>query len=148
MEYLTGMRARTVEVAALPSHSLAIQDWSRQREMIRQEAADTVTFAQARMSLYYDAKHKAVTFKPGQKVYINLQKDIGKPGYRLPNTDSHKLGQQRVDPFPIVRRISQLAYELDIPKKWKIHPTISVTRLELATDDSYGRKLPVLPEII
>jgi hypothetical protein len=148
MEYLTGMTARTIQTAALPSHSLAIRNWSKQREMIRQDAADAITFAQTKMALHYDAKHKPVSFLPGQKVYINLQKDIGRPGYRLPNTEAHKLSQQRVGPFSIVRTVGRLAYELDIPKNWKIHPIISVAHLELAKDDSYARKVPVLPDLI
>ena len=58
-------------------------------------------------------------------------------GYRLPNTDAHKLAQQRVGPFPIIRRIGDLAYELDIPAKWKlVHHTISIANLELAKEDS------------
>jgi hypothetical protein len=148
MEYLTGLNARSVDSAALPSHPPAIQNWSKHRDMIRHNAADAVTFARAKMSLYYDKKHKPVSFVPGQKVYVNLQKGLGKPGYRLPNTEARKLSQQRVGPFPILRKIGELAYELDIPKNWKIHPVISVAHLELAKDDSYSRTQPVLPELI
>ena len=100
------------------------------------------------MAIYYNKNHKPISFKPGQKAYINLQKHIGKPGYRLPNTDAQKLGQQRVGPFTIIRKVGNLAYELDIPKNWKIHPTISVTHLELAKEDSYSRSMPVVPDII
>ena len=88
------------------------------------------------------------SFTLGQNVYINLQKDIEEPGYRSSNTDAYKLSQQRVGPFPIVHAVGQLAYELDIPKKWKIHSTISVAHLELAKDDFYARKLPILPELM
>jgi hypothetical protein len=148
MKYLTGMRARSVEIATMPSHSIGLHNWSKQCQLIQQNAADAITFTQAKMSLYYDTKHKPISFKPSQKVYINLQKDVGKPGYRLPNNKTPKLGQQRVGPFSIIRRVEQLAYELNIPEKWKIHSTISVAHLELAREDSYAQKLPVLPDLI
>jgi hypothetical protein len=89
------------------------------------------------MSLYHDKKHKPISFTVGQKAYINLQRDIGKPGYKIPNDSvARKLGPQRVGPFSILRKIGSLAYELDIPDKWKIHPVISVSHLEPAKTDS------------
>ena len=100
------------------------------------------------MSLYYDDKHKPVSFQVGQKVYINLQKKIGTPGYRLPNTDTPKLSQQRVSPFAILQKVGQLAYELDIPKNWGIHSTVSVTHLKLIKENTYARSPPVLLNII
>jgi hypothetical protein len=38
--------------------------------------------------------------------------------------------------------LTLLAYELEIPSNWRIHPVISVTHLELAPrgKDSYNRK--------
>jgi hypothetical protein len=44
--------------------------------------------------------------------------------------------------------VGRLAYELEIPKNWKIHPVISVTHLEPAAHDSYDRTTPVVPDVI
>jgi len=39
-------------------------------------------------------------------------------------------------------------YHIDIPKHWKIHPTISVAHLEPAKHDTYERALPPPPDLI
>lgn len=149
MEYLTGINARTVDVTILPSTAPALENWSQRRETIRLESRDAITYAQAKMAIYYDQQHQPVSFKPGQKVYVNLQKDIGVPGYRLPNDHVvRKLGPRRVGPFRVIPKIGDLVYELDLPSNWKIHKVISVAHLEPAKDDTYERVTAPVPEIV
>jgi hypothetical protein len=148
MEYLTGIKARTIEVAALPSSSPAVTTWTEHRQTIRQEARDAIVYAQTKMAMYYDKNHQPLSMAIGNLAYVNLQKDIGKPGYKLPIDSSTKLGPRRVGPFKILRKIGKLTYELDIPKNWKIHPTISVAHLEPAKEDTYHRATITPPDII
>ena len=98
------------------------------------------------MALYHDKGHKPITFNPGDKVYITLAKGLD-PGYRLP-ISTNKLGEQRVGPFPVTRAVGKLAYELELPATWKIHPVISVVHLEPHREDHYGRDVQPPPEII
>ena len=69
-------------------------------------------------------------------------------GYRLPAIRNRKVGQQFVGPLQITRRIDKLAYKLDIPRNWKIHPVVSVAHLEPATTqdmDPFRRPRPNHP---
>ena len=44
-----------------------------------------------------------------------------------------KLTQQYVGPFRIIKRVGRLAYKLDVPNDWKIHPVFSIAQLEPAS---------------
>ena len=98
---------------------------------------DSAIFAQARMAIYYDRKHTPITFEPGDKVFITIATGI-QPGYRLPNNVSTKLSERRIGPFTVLDTVGRLAYKLDIPKSWNIHPVISVVHLERFRSDKYG----------
>ena len=66
-------------------------------------------------------------------------------GYCIPGVKNRKLSIQRsiqrVGRFKIKRRVSPLAYELELPPNMKIHPVISVTNLEALPpgEDPYKR---------
>ena len=149
MKFLTGQDAPTpltiTTTSALPAPT---QDWVQARNEIQEAARDALIFAQAKMSIYYDKKHKPLVLIPGQKAYIRLVSSMD-TGYHLPNTISHKLSPQRVGPFEVLRAVGRLAYELKIPSTWKIHPMISIAYLEPYKDDTYGHttETPV-PDII
>jgi hypothetical protein len=54
--------------------------------------------------------------------------------YSLPGKPNRKYSQQQAGRFTIKRKISHLAYKLDIPAAWKIHPMISITHLAPCPD--------------
>ena len=56
-----------------------------------------------------------------------------------------RLTQQYVGPFKIIQRIGRLAYNLDIPHDWRIHPVYTVAQLEPAAADRYQRPRPDHP---
>jgi len=41
-----------------------------------------------------------------------------------------KLSNQMLGPFKIIKKVSNLAYELDLPKKMRCHPVFHVSLLE------------------
>jgi len=108
---------------------------SEDHEVKRREAADSLSYAQAKMKLRYDAAHVAWAPKTGDRVYLRLQ------NYNVPGMTNRKLTEKRVGPFPIKRMVGRLACELELPKNWKIHPVISIAELEPtpAQDDPYQR---------
>jgi hypothetical protein len=53
-----------------------------------------------------------------------------------------------VGPFAIVEAVGPLAYRLDIPPTWRIHPVISVAHLKPAPEDPFERDTPAPPDII
>src|SRR5258708_7365858 len=81
-------------------------------------------------------------FKVGQKVMIRLWKAIKLPGLR-----HRKVSIQRVGPIKILEVINPLAYRLEIPYNWKIHPVLSIEQLEPVpgTQDPYDRTDNVQP---
>jgi hypothetical protein len=46
-------------------------------------------------------------------------------------------------PYPIVKKISDLAYRLDLPSSLRINPVISIIHLEQAPVDGYQRHMPM-----
>lgn len=50
---------------------------------------------------------------------------------QIPVNDSvtKKPGQQYAGPFKVLRRVGRLAYELEIPVYWRIHPVFTVVIL-------------------
>lgn len=97
----------------------------------RQEAADSIAFAAADAKVRYDVRHKPITLEPGDLAFVKLHK-----GYHLPGLENSKLSNQRAGPFKVLRKYGNLAYKLDLPEIWKVHPVISVAMLEPAPKDS------------
>jgi hypothetical protein len=106
------------------------------RDVHIQEAQDAIAFANWDAKRRYDPKHQPLSLKKGDKVYLQLHR-----GYNLPGKPNAKLSQQRAGPFTVLRKAGSLAYELELPAHWRIHPVISVAQLEPATKgkDPYGR---------
>ena len=118
--------------------------FEQDRAIIRKEVQDAIGFANAQVKLYYDRKHELLEMQAGDQVYIRLHH-----GYRLPGVTNHKFSNQRAGPFKILEQKGNLAYKLDLPKAWKIHPVISVAQLEPAEGgDPYRRTRPDHPPAI
>jgi hypothetical protein len=94
------------------------------REHLRKDAQLALDFAAARAKRQYDSKHRQIEFEEGDRVYLKLHH-----GYTLPGKPNRKYSQQRTQPLTIKRKVSHLAYELDIPLSWRIHPVISIAHL-------------------
>ena len=100
-----------------------IKEW----EIYRSETADVIAFANMDVKLRYNQHHYLITMKEEDKAFIKLHKD-----YTLPEIKKLKFINQRTSPFRIICWIRNLAYKLDLPKNWKIHPVISVAQLKPA----------------
>lgn len=76
----------------------------------------------------YDRKHQPFFMKIGQSAMLQLHK-----GYNISVTAgvTRKLTQQYAGPFRIVEKVGCLAYKLDKPPDWRIHPVFSVAKPEL-----------------
>lgn len=105
--------------------------------MIRKDLEDALDLATAKMSVYFDASHRPPRLSG--KAYIKLVK-LGRHGYQLPR--SSKLSVIKMGPYPIKRRVGELAYELELPAHTKIHPVISCIHLEQYVEDPYQRQIP------
>ena len=113
----------------------------------RISAVDALAFASMSSKYHYDRRHKSLVLKEGQSVYLRLHK-----GYNIPANASitRKLGQQYAGPFKVLRRIGKLAYKLDLPQHWRIHPVISIAMLEPTPsgEDPFNRPVPEQPDSV
>jgi len=123
-----GFLPREAPNITAPSHS------HEDHEIKRQEAADSLSYAQALMKIRYDDKHTAWSPEAGDHVYLRMR------NYNIPGMRNRKLTEPRVGPFRIKKMIGRLACELQLPKNWKIHPVISIAELEpMPPQDPYSR---------
>jgi hypothetical protein len=87
------------------------------------------------MKRSYNARHRPEVFKPDDNVWLS-SKDL------MTKRPSKKLDYKRLGPLRIIRKVSELAYELKLPQAFKIYPVISASRLEL---DEWQRPRPRVP---
>jgi len=108
---------------------------AQEYDVKRQEATDSIAFAQIAMKARYDSKHQPWKPSAGQEVYLKLD------NYNIPGMVNRKLTEKRVGPFLIKKMIGDLACELELPSNWGIHPVISIVELEPVPteDDPYQR---------
>lgn len=122
-EMLLGFKPREAQdLVVNPKSALPIE---QHRDVLRREAADSIAYAQVVMKERYDSAHTPWKLHVGDLAYLRLQ------NYTIPGVRNKKLSPARVGPFRIKSVTSTgLACELDLPKSWKIHPTISISELE------------------
>ncbi len=78
----------------------------------RQEAVDAAFFANVKIKILHDKKHKLLFLKSKEKTFLRFHKD-----YNLSELINKKLSQQKCDFFIIKLRVDRLVYELDLSKK-------------------------------
>jgi hypothetical protein len=142
-ELMYGVEPRSEFLNDLRPRIDSAEEFIARRADVRAEAADAVQYAQSRMAYYFDKKHKPVELKGA--AYIRLTRRPGHVGYSLEGNTV--LSPTKMGPFPIVRRVGNLAYELKLPAELKIHPIISVIHLEQAPNDKFDRAIATtIPE--
>jgi RNase H-like domain found in reverse transcriptase/Reverse transcriptase (RNA-dependent DNA polymerase)/Integrase zinc binding domain/Chromo (CHRromatin Organisation MOdifier) domain/gag-polyprotein putative aspartyl protease len=88
-----------------------------------EKAKQALIHAQQRQQHYANQHRKEIIFKVGDEVMLSTQ--------NLRNLDkSPKLLARFIGPYKIVRVISPVAYELQIPREMKIHPTFHISKLK------------------
>jgi hypothetical protein len=95
---------------------------------IRDQLQKDLTFVMERMSYYYDKKHsKQPSLKEGNRVYL-LGKNI------TTKRPSQKLDYQKLGPYIIKKKLSDVSYELELTSRTRIHPVFHVSLLEPVPD--------------
>jgi len=128
-ELCYGFRPREAgDIRATPA---ATQDFDTKRR----EASDSLAYAEAMMKRRYDSAHKEWNPEVGQRVYLRLA------NYKVPGVKNRKLDSPRTGPFLIKKMIGKLACKLELLRSWKMHPVVSVAKLEPmpGSTDPYDR---------
>ena len=101
----------------------------RTRDEVLEELKAHLLRAQTKMKTLADAKRTDVVFNPGDLVFVKLQ-----PYKQISARQGlySKLAKRYYGPFPIIRRVGTVAYELQLPDHAKIHNVFHVSVLKLA----------------
>src|SRR5262249_46404851 len=113
-------------------------EFVKQLDRARATAAQSLEETAAYMKLYADRKrkHKPLEFKEGDQVYLHTKNlKTGRP--------SKKLDAKRTGPFKVLKRVGPVAYKLELPLSWKIHPVfhISLLRAAIINEDLHPAEL-------
>ena len=106
----------------------------------RERARDALKKAQDRQARYANKHRREYTFVVGDKVWLAASH------LRLPRalTAKRKLLPRYYGPYPIVKVISDVAYQLELPAHFKIHPVIHISHLKANADGTL--EFPHRPE--
>ena len=75
------------------------------------------------MKAQADQKRREQRFSSGDQVLLSTEH------LNLKNALIRKLKKRFIGPFFVVRPVGQVAYELDLPQKWRIHKVFHVSLL-------------------
>ncbi|KAJ1422271.1 Chromo-like domain superfamily [Sesbania bispinosa] len=104
------------------------------RTRIHEQLQDHIARAQARMRKYADAKRMAKSYEVGQWVWVKFHH------YRQHSATkrlNYKLSKRYHGPFCITAKIGSVAYQLELPSDYKIHPVFHISLLK-----SYNGPIP------
>ena len=122
----------------------AVDDELKTRELILALARENLQEAQSRMKLYADKQRTERVFEEGDWVYLRLRP------YRqvtVAMRKNLKLSPRYFGPFKILKKISTVAYKLDLPKESKIYPVFHVSCLKKKIGNHVSSN-PWLPEVM
>ncbi len=78
-------------------------------------------------------KRRAAAHAVGDRVWLSSS--------HLPiRSGARKLASRWAGPFPILERIGEAAYRLDLPASWKIHPVFHVSQLKAVVGSPQGEQ--------
>ncbi|KAH0728122.1 hypothetical protein KY284_003987 [Solanum tuberosum] len=97
--------------------------------MIREK----LKMAQSRQKSYADVRRRALEFRVGDWVYLNVSPMKGVVRF----SKKGKLSPRYVGPYKVMRRIGKVAYELELPSEMDlVHPVFHVSMLRKCVGDS------------
>jgi len=133
----------TIELNQFSKHPVpAAEEMAKRLKTIHEDLTELIKVAQNQQAKYYDAKHKRVEFKSGDKVWLSSS------NIRT-QRPSKKLDWKRLGPYPVVERIGTQAYRLQLPLSLKIHPVFHVSLLDRYNESEIpGRTQPPPPPVI
>nr|AEV42261.1 hypothetical protein [Beta vulgaris] len=121
----------------------ALEDQLLVRDAVLDELKLHLVTAQNNMRTQEDKHRREMHFGVGDMVYLRLQPYKQRS---LAKRLNEKLAPRYYGPFPVLKRIGTVAYELDLPPHSKIHPVFHISQLRKAVGTA--PVFPVLPPLL
>jgi Reverse transcriptase (RNA-dependent DNA polymerase)/RNase H-like domain found in reverse transcriptase/Integrase zinc binding domain/Chromo (CHRromatin Organisation MOdifier) domain/gag-polyprotein putative aspartyl protease len=133
----------TVDLRQFTKHPVpAAEEMAKHLKAIHENLIELIKVVQNQQAKYYDAKHKRVEYKPGDKVWL-LSSNI------RTERPHKKLDWKRLGPYLVLERIGTQAYRLQLPPSLKVHPVFHVSLLDRYNESEIpGRVQPPPPPVI
>ncbi|KAL0183535.1 hypothetical protein M9458_019231, partial [Cirrhinus mrigala] len=130
----------------VPSNVPAVDHWFRESERVWDSAHHHLQRAVRRHKSFADTRRRiAPNYQPGHQVWLSTR-DLH---LRLPCL---KLSPRYIGPFKILRQISDVTFQLQLPPRYRIHPTFHVSLLKpffpSATETPGAEVEPPPPEVL
>lgn len=135
-EAIYGMKPRLIFQPEGNKTAVAtVEDFQVQREAMNHILQDAIQTAQTKYKHYADKKRREVVFQVGDLVFLKLQpyKQIYVAVRRY-----LKLAHKYFGPFKVLEKIGSVAYKLDLPQDYHVHPVFHVSFLKKKVGSKYS----------
>ncbi|KAL7113985.1 hypothetical protein ACP275_04G093400 [Erythranthe tilingii] len=129
----------------LVNKTVGMEVWAKEHQSVTQQLKELLRQAQERMKRFADTRRSERIFQEGDWVYLKL-----KPYKQLSLRKSRvwKLAPKFCGPFMVLKKIGEVAYELQLPRDAKVHPIFHVSQLKrkVGKTDSVVENIPALDD--
>ena len=89
--------------------------------MKRKQIENFIIFINVMIKMYYNNVHKFINVFKRNMIYLRLHYE-----YKISRFNNHKLHNQRIDLFKILKKIKKLTYRLKFSSIMRIYSIISI----------------------